>query len=126
MAGEIAAAVEDVDEWSKVHGRVLMTDDEMVEGMRESGNEGHEGKIDDKREINKHDRVSKEDVFAFFSPFFTKEEKVEDYEGGEVEEYFHYVIITSMGEFGGIMGLCLEVECSDGLGVYFVASFDSG
>lgn len=29
-----------------------------------------------------------------------------------------------MGGFGGIMGLCLEVECDDGLGVCFIAGFD--
>lgn len=91
MAGEIAAAIENVNEWGEVHGRVLMADDEVVEGVRESGEEGHEGEIDDKREINKHDCVDEEDIFAFFSPFFAEEEKVEGYEGGEVEEYFHYV-----------------------------------
>lgn len=84
MAGEIAAAVEDINERSEVYGWVLMTDDEMVNGVREGSEEGHKSKIYDEREVNKHKRVDEENIFAFFSPFFAKEEKVNGYEDGKV------------------------------------------
>lgn len=84
MAGEIAAAVEDINEGSEVHGWVLMTDDEMVNGMWEGSEEGHKSKIYDERKVNKHNRVDEENIFAFFSPFFAKEEKVDGYEDDKV------------------------------------------
>ena len=49
MAGEIAAAIEDVDEGDEVHGRVLVSENEVAEGAREGGEDRHEGKIDDER-----------------------------------------------------------------------------
>lgn len=77
MADKVAAVIEDVDEGGEVHGEILVAKDEMVEGVREGGEDGHEGEINDEGEIDMHNRINEEDVFAFCGPFFAKKEEVD-------------------------------------------------
>lgn len=72
LASEVAAAVKNVNKGSQVDGWILVVEDEAVEGMWESGEKGHEGEVNDEGQINIHNCIDEEDVFAFFGPFFAE------------------------------------------------------
>lgn len=77
LAGEVTVAIENINEGSEVHGRVLAVEDEVADGVGEGSEEGHEGEIEDEGEINKHKRIDEEGVFAFCGPFFAAKEKID-------------------------------------------------
>ncbi len=83
LAGEIAMASGNVDKGDEAHRDVWVVEDE-----RKGGDDRHKSEIEDEGKVDIHKSIDEEDIAALRTPFAIEYEKVDEGEGGEVDNVF--------------------------------------
>lgn len=84
LASEIAMTSGDVDKGGEVHRDIRVIKDE-----RKGGDDWHKSEIEDEGEVDIHEGIDEYDIAALGVPFAIEYEKVDEGEGGEVDDVFN-------------------------------------